>query len=128
MSDVTIFDLLKNVSANIPGCLMTSIVDSESGVSLASVGSRDVLTEQADAYHAEMYRLIAKSMQMLDSEQPIEGTVLVGDQAIFVSLPFSNSTYFWQVVTGLDTTVGFTQALMRKYQGEIASSISHLLT
>ena len=66
-------------------------------------------------------------MQMLDSPQTIDGLVLVGERAIFISIPFPNSTYFWHMVTDLDTTVGFTQALMRKYTGAVMQSMSAVL-
>lgn len=127
MSQNSIFEVLQQVAANIPGCLFTSIVDADSGMSLASVSPRGEDAAGADAFHSDLYRLIQRSMQMLESPQPIEGVVLVGDSAIFLSIPFPNSTYFWHMATDLDTTVGFTQALMRKYSGAVTQSLGQLL-
>ena len=107
---------------------MTSIVDVDSGMSLAAVHHSDVdTTDAADAYHGELYRLIHRSMDMLDSPQFVEQLVLVGEGAIFLSTPVPGTRYFWHVVTGVDTTVGFTQALMRKYHHNIEQSVTELM-
>ena len=128
MSQLSIFEVLQQVANNIPGCLMTSVVDADSGMSLASVTPDDAVdAASADAFHSDLYRLVHRSMQTLDSPQAVDGLVLVGEHAIFLSIPFPNSTYFWHMVTDLDTTVGFTQALMRKYSGPVMQSMSAVL-
>ncbi len=128
MSQPSIFDVLQHISSSIPGCLITSIVDVDSGMSLAAVHHPEIAgTDAADAYHGELYRLIHRSMDMLDSPQFVEHLVLVGEGAIFLSCPVPGTRYFWHVVTGIDTTVGFTQALMRKYQQDVETSVTDLM-
>ncbi len=129
MSQGSIFDVLQHLSAHIPGCLMTSVVDVDSGMSLAAVHHPDIAgTDAADAYHGELYRLIHRSMDMLDAPQFVEHLVLVGEGAIFLSSPVPATRYFWHVVTGAETTIGFTQALMRKYQAEVERSVVELMS
>ena len=128
MSQASIFDLLQQISSSIPGCLLTSIVDVDSGMSLAAVHHPSLqATDAADAYHGELYRLIHRSMDMLDAPQFVEQLVLVGEGAIFLSSPIPKTRYFWHVVTGCDTTIGFTQALMRKHRADIEESVSQLV-
>ncbi len=127
MSQHSIFEILQQVAQNIPGCLMTSVVDADSGMSLASVSQDTLSAATADAYHADLYRSIERSMNMLENPKPVEGVVLVGESAVFISAPFLESTYFWHVVTDLDTTVGFTQALMRKYRPQVEESLRQVL-
>lgn len=124
----SIFDVLQHLSSSVPGCLMMSVVDVDSGMSLAAVHHPEIQgVDAADAYHGELYRLIERSMSMLESSQGVEHLVLVGDGAIYLSSPLPNTRYFWHVVTSADTTVGFTQALMRKYQPEIERSLQELM-
>ena len=123
----TIFDLLEQVAQNIPGCLMTSVVDAQHGMSLASVSRDSLSAATADAYHSDLYKSLHTSMRMLESTQHVEGIVLVGDDAIFLSFPFEDSSYFWHVVTDLDTTIGFTQALMKKFRPMVTQSLSDIL-
>lgn len=128
MSQPSIFDVLERVTQQIPGCLMTSVVDLDSGISLATVGASGSMTSaEADAYHSDLYRLIERSMAMLESHQPVEGLVLMGRSATFVSAPLGDSGHFWHVATEVDTTIGFTQALMRKYQADVTQSLGQLL-
>lgn len=129
MSELSIFQVLQQVADHIPGCLMTSVVDGESGMSLASVSPRvDAgAAAGADAFHSDLYRLVQRSMAMLEAEQDIEGVVLVGEAAIFISAPLPQGALFWHVVTDLDTTVGFSQALMRKYLPQVQRAMAYLI-
>jgi len=128
MSTASIFAVLQQVAQTIPGCRLTSVVDAETGMSIASVSAEDVggAAAGADAYHADMYRFITRAMGSLGSPQGIESVVLVGDYSVFISLPF-NERYFWHVVTTRETTVGYTQAMMRRYSVQVAESVRGLI-
>ena len=129
MTPSLLHNLLRQSSAQIPNCVMNSIVDATSGMALvsASLGTDPHVGASADAYHTELYRLVTRSMDMLDASQQARGIVLTGPSLIFYSLPFPGSPYFWHVVTSTDTMTGFTQAVMRKFQAPLWESMSQLL-
>ena len=123
-----LFDRLRTVADELPGCRLTSIVSFETGLSLASVA--DGAEEEAagaDAFHNEMYRQIATALRELESSQAIENLVVQGRKAIFVSTPLGDSGYFWHVATDASTTLGYTQAVMRKWRDEIENSVDAFL-
>lgn len=124
----TIFELLHRVASDIPGCLHTSVVDIESGMSLAAVslGQDSLSAAGADAYQSDLFRLIEQASEGLESNGAPESVVIIGESAVFISSPFPHTTYFWHVVTSIDTTIGFTQAIMRKYQQPLIDSISNV--
>ncbi len=129
MSMNSIFEVLRQAAHDIPGCLIASVVDGQSGMSLAAVCAEDTsLADSADAYHADLYRLVYNAMDALDRPMLPDGIVLIAEQAIFISTPFPGSPYFWHVVTRIDTTVGFTQAIMRKYQDRVLASMREVLS
>ena len=125
----TIFEILHRVAQDIPGCLHTSVVDLDSGMSLAAVSpGQDSLTAAGgDAYQSDMFRLIGQAAEGLKSSPVPESVVLIGERSIFISSPFPQTSFFWHVVTSIDTTIGFTQAIMRKYQQPLVESISSVL-
>ena len=125
----TIFEILQRVAGSIPGCAFTSIVDTQSGMSLASVRGGlplDGSPEGADAYQSELHRLVQRALDALEANQRIQGLVLHSDAFTFISQPLPETEYTWHVVTALDTTVGFSQAMMRKHQADVLSSLVNL--
>jgi len=125
---MSLFDLLRNVADELPGCVATSVVGKEDGLPLASVShghSEDAAA--ADAFHSDVYRMVERALGELGRDAPVEGIVLLGDEMTYVSLPVED-TYFWHVVTKSDTTLGFTQALMRRYRGQIESGVADLFS
>jgi len=123
-----LFEVLDRVASELPGCQLTSIVSLESGLSLACV-ARDGNDHAAaaDAYHSNLYRLVRNALAELGDVSPIDDVVIVGTRRVFVSRPLGTSGYFWHVSTSVETTLGFTQAVMRKYQGEVQKGIEDLL-
>ena len=126
MSDATIFDLIGELSARIPDCVVVSVVDARDGMSLAAVSPTGADATGADAYQAELYRLIERAMEMLDRGRDLESIVLLSGELACLSAPIESEPYFWFVVTERATTVGFTQALMRKYSPRVAASVRAL--
>ncbi|MEM1350436.1 MAG: hypothetical protein AAGI01_17885 [Myxococcota bacterium] len=128
MSTASIFAVLQQIAQTIPGCRLTSVVDAETGMAIASVSAEGVgsAAAGADAYHADMYRFVGRAMDALGAPQDVESLVLVGDYSVFISLPF-NERYFWHVVTTRETTVGYTQAMMRRYSVQVAESVRGLV-
>ena len=126
MPDATIFDLIGELSARIPDCLVVSVVDARDGMSLATVSAGGDDATGADAYQAELYRMVERAMAMLDRGHDLESLVLLGEETSCLSAPIESEPYFWFIVTERATTVGFTQALMRKYSPRVAQSVRSL--
>jgi hypothetical protein len=125
----SVFELLNTVAAEIPGCIATSVVDIETGLSLACVTrSNSLAAEGADAFHCDVYRSLQRAASALEGQQHPEAVVIMSQRAAFISLPFGGTPYFWHVITPLDTTIGFTQALMRKYYHQIDHALRILIT
>ncbi len=127
--NATIFEVLEQVSRTVPNCQYTSIVDMHTGMSVASVmASADPMSaEGADAYHGNVYHRVARALEALDASQGIESLVLHTESSVFISVPVPDSPYFWHVVTTSATTVGFTQAIMRKHQDTLLRTLSQLM-
>ena len=126
----SIFEILQQVTESIPGCAFTSIVDASTGMSLASVPGpqqTEGSPEAADAYHSDLYRLVSRALDALESHQSLRGLVLHSEKFTFISQPLPDSTYMWHVVTVSATTVGFTQAMMRKFQPGVLEMVGPLM-
>lgn len=121
-------DVLEQVADAIPGCLFTSVVDSDSGMSLAMAGGYDELSaSSADAYQSELHRAIHRMIDAVMIQEPLETVVLIASGMVFVSIPLQRSAFFWHVVTSVDTTIGFTRAVLRKSQGQVIEAIRPLM-
>lgn len=125
---MTLMDTLQRIATELPECQLTSVVDFESGLSLACVAPAG--TDEAagaDAFHCNLYRLVRSALSELGDDDDVDDVVIHGARRTFVSRPLGDSGYFWHVATGADTTLGFTQAVMRKYQREVQQGIDELL-
>lgn len=123
-----LFSDLEDLSAQLPGCKMASIVDLESGMQLACITDADAAgAAGADAFQSEMYRRVEQLVPTLGADGPLESVVLVSEQTTFVSEPIGHTGYFWHVATDTKTTLGFTQAIMRKYRTRILESVTALV-
>lgn len=123
-----LFDVLQLVADELPGCELTSVVNLDSGLSLAAVtagNSEDAAG--ADAFHSELYRLVQNAMGELGSQDTISDIVVQGKRRLYISTPLGKSGYFWHVATRADTTLGFTQAVMRKYREEVEAGVAALV-
>lgn len=124
----TLFEMLQELSEKLPGCLHTSVVDQETGLALASVSESDPIDAAgADAYHSDLYRLTSLALEGMPMSQDVEGIVLSSEVGTFVSVPVEDTGYLWLVVTRRDTTVGFTQAIMRKNLAGLGESLRGLV-
>lgn len=95
---------------------------------LVSICGDDPLdTAGVDAYHGDLYHVVGRALSELGYEQSVQGLVLTGKHAIFVSLPLADTGFFWHVATERTTTVGFTQAVMRKHAESILAGLQDLL-
>ena len=125
---ISLFELLHRVSAALPGCLHTSVVDQETGLALAAVSEGDPLDSAgADAYHNDLYRLSVLAAEGLPKSSEAEAIILTGKKTVFVSQPLGETGFIWLVVTGRETTVGFTQAIMRKRAKTLVESLQALV-
>lgn len=124
----SLFELLHQVSEQLPGCIHTSVVDLETGLALAAVSEGDPLDSAgADAFHSDLYRLSQTAAEDFSSGATPDGIVLTSGKSIFVSQPLEGTGFVWLVVTKRETTVGFTQAIMRKKSSQIAESLQALV-
>lgn len=125
---ISLHELLTDLTTALPGCLHSSVIDRETGLSLTSISSGDPLDGAgADAFQNDLYRLTDLLVQGAGLSGEIDGMVLTSNQARFVSVPVPETTFLWLVVTRRETTVGFTQAIMRKHAPRVGESLSALL-
>lgn len=95
---------------------------------LACVADEDsAAAAGADAFQSELYRNAAGLLPLVHSDGPIETVVLESDGTTFVAEPIGDSGYFWHVATDADTTLGFTQAIMRKNRNKVLDGVRELL-
>ncbi len=126
---MTLFDLLQSTSDELPGCLTASIVSLDSGLPLATISNLDDDdAAAADAFHSEVYRNVGAALKELGAEQAVKGMVIEGDNATSISLPLADSGFFWHIVTESRTTLGFTQAVMRKHLETVTSGVHELFS
>lgn len=122
-----LFTLLKDVRDDLPGCKLASIVDLESGMELAAVSEFDSRrTEGTDAFLSDLYRVMRTSIPAFNLDGSVEAVVLDADETTFVSEPIGDTNYFWHVATAHETTLGFVQAIMRKYRDRIEEGVREL--
>lgn len=122
-----LFSLLKEVREDLPGCKLASIVDFESGMELAAVSDFEShRTEGTDAFLSDLYRVMISAMPAFNLEGDVEAVVLDADETTFVSEPINGTDYFWHVATDHETTLGFVQAIMRKYRDRIEDGVREL--
>lgn len=125
---VTLHELLEELAGHLPGCLHTSIIDVQTGLSLAASSKADPMNAAgADAFHTDLYRLGRQAAEQFSKPGGVEEMVLSSEEAIFVSTPVGDTGFLWLVVTKPDSTVGFTQAMMRKHSARIGQSLGELV-
>lgn len=122
-----LFEVLQNVANELPDCQLTSVVSLDSGLALASLSPGAADAAAADAFHSQLYKLVAQALREVGSGAPVDDVVVHGERNTFVSVPLGETGYFWHVVTASSTTLGFTQAVMRKYCDEIAAGTRSLV-
>lgn len=124
---MSLFDLLNSTASQLPGCLSSSIVSLDSGLPLATVATiDDDDAAAADAFHSDVFRSIEVALEELAPSESIRAIVIGAEDLTFVSMTLPEARFFWHVVTESTTTLGFTQAVMRKNRDTIASSVLEL--
>lgn len=125
---VSLHNLLDELAGELPGCLHTSVIDARTGLSLAASSETDPMNAAgADAFHTDLYRLGSQAASTLSGAEEVEEMVLTSEQGIYLSTPVEETGYLWLVVTEPDATVGFTQAMMRKYLEKVEQSLRELV-
>lgn len=124
----SLYELLEGITHQLPGCRLASVVQQETGMPLVSIsGDASLDSAGVDAYHGDLYHVIGRALKELGYEESVQGVVLTGKHAIFVSLPLEDTGFFWHVATERTTTVGFTQAVMRKHASAVQVALLALL-
>lgn len=126
---MTLLDLLQRVVDELPGCELTSVVSLETGLSLAAVSAaapNDAAA--ADAFGGELYRVVREALTESGIDGAVDDIVVQGRARTLVSTPLADTNYFWHISTRVETTLGFTQAVMRKYQAEVAEGVTALVS
>ena len=125
---MTLIELLDKVRDELPGCELMSVVSFDSGLSLAaSSAAAPNDSAAADAFGSEVYRLARSALGESGLSSDIDDVVIQGRARTLVSTPLGDTGYFWHISTRADTTLGFTQAVMRKYLGEIVEGVNALV-
>lgn len=75
-------DTLQQIEANVPGFIAASVVDLDSGMTLAAISRRaDFDLAVASAYNSELVKQKLKIMSVLKLDMPLEDILLtLGDQ------------------------------------------------
>ena len=124
----SLHEILHEMAGEFPGCVHTSIVDSDTGLALAAASETDPLDSAgADAFQSDLYRLSRKALQELPSEGQPREIVLTSKQAIFLSVPVETTGYLWLVVVRRGTTIGYLQALVRKHASRVEDGVRALV-
>ena len=125
---VSLHNLLEELAGQLPGCLHTSIIDAQTGLSLAASSETEPMNAAGtDAFHTDLYRLGRQVAGQVSEEGEVEEMVLSSHRAVFVSTPVKGNGFLWLVVTEPDATVGFTQAMMRKHVARVEESLGELV-
>lgn len=122
---MSLFELLHHVTREIPECVHTSVIDRDSGMALASVSplvSSDAAAA-SDAYQSDILRALEQAQEALEIQSGVESMMLVSQTNVFIAIPLSQGQHIWHVVTSINTTVGFTQAIMRKHRAALQQSM-----
>lgn len=126
---MSLFELLHQVTREIPECVHTSVIDRDSGMALASVSpltSSDAAAA-SDAYQSDILRALEQAQDALEISPGLESMMLTSQAHVFIAQPLSQGQYVWHVVTSINTTVGFTQAIMRKHRASLQQSMMTLV-
>lgn len=121
-----LFDVLKRVAKDLPGCVLTSVVSYETGLSVARVAPDAQSGEAADAFQTDLQRVVRLLAQRSGGGGKIDEVVLHSQKTTFLAIPLGDTGYFWHVATSIDTTLGFTQALIRKNVGDVTEGLRAL--
>ncbi len=125
---MTLRELLNQVRDELPGCELTSIVSFESGLSIAASTSASSDARAAvDAYDGEVHRLLSRVLVDSGLDNDIDDIVIKGSTRTLVSTPLGDTGYFWHLSTSAETTLGFTQAVMRKYHADVMHGVADLV-
>ncbi len=120
--------LLEELAGELPGCFHTSVIDARTGLSLASNSQGDPINAAGtDAFHTDLYRLGREAAGQLSKAKDVQEMVLTSREAVYLSTPVEETGFLWLVVTEPDSTVGFTQAMMRKHLGRVHESLQALV-
>lgn len=126
---MSVFDVLNLVRSELPGFVSTSVVTLENGLQLANVCVVDADdAAAADAFHSDIYRATHRALREIQgADRRTDGIVLMSEHHMFLSVPLDDE-FFWHVVTQAETTLGFTQAVMRKYREPVRAAVRQLFS
>lgn len=125
---MSLMKLLDRVRGELPNCDMASVVNAQSGLALAaSMNAAASDGAAADAFTSQLVRDLAEAANDAGVDGTPEDVVLQGASRIMVLQPLDGSGFYWLVSTAATTTLGFTQAVMRKYRDAIAAEVSELI-
>ena len=124
---MSVFDVLNSLRGELPGFVSSSVVGFENGLQLASVSACDSDdSAAADAFHSNVYRATARALAEIGTgAEKADGIVILGEHHVFLSVPLDDM-FFWHVVTESETTLGFTQAVVRKHRDAMRHEVRHL--
>lgn len=126
---MSVFDVLNLLRSELPGFVSSSVVGMENGLQLACVSAIDADdSAAADAFHSDVYRTVAGALsEMGTGTERANGIVILSEHHVFLSVPLDDM-FFWHVVTQSETTLGFTQAVVRKHRDAMRHEVRSLFS
>lgn len=115
-----LLDVLQAFSADVPDFLASSVVSRDDGTALASVtASPRVEVMGADAWLAEVFIRHEAALNALRVNDATEDVFITTRRALLIARPLPDTPWFWHVVTGTQTSLGLTRAIMRKFEPNV---------
>ncbi|MBH24779.1 MAG: hypothetical protein CMH57_10070 [Myxococcales bacterium] len=121
---MNILEVLEAFAQEVPGFLTCSVVSLLDGTNIGSVGVVENFDPAAaDAYFSEVLKKNTAALDSLGLQADTEDVLLTTRSAFFLARALPETPYFWNVITTRRGSLGFTRALMRKYEARIVQTL-----
>lgn len=118
---------LQLISEELPGFISVSIVHLAQGLPLVSASNLDG-NPGADAFHASLYGMLHRGLDEMGADQKISSIVIGSQQLNFYSTQLGDTGYFIHLISEKSATLGFVNAVIRKYSPLLIEDILSLTT
>ncbi|MET0556364.1 MAG: hypothetical protein ABW221_25225 [Vicinamibacteria bacterium] len=120
-SEREIVDVFKRMEAELPGFIAASLVDLESGMTLAVHSVRpDFDLSAASAYNSEIVKAKSKAIRSLDLKSTLEDITLTLSDQIHVIRIVTPQTFVYLAAEKAQTNLAIVRVAMGKHAPELA--------
>jgi len=118
-----ITEAFENISNDVPGFMAVSLVDLDSGMTLAVRSARpDFDLAVASAYNSELVKQKLKIMKALDLKTNLEDMILtLGDQIHFIKL-LSPTVFIYLAADRAGSNIAIVRTVVNKHSKNLATS------